>query len=56
MKVKQLKKMLEKLDDNLDVLGADHDGYYYDFHTIKVIKVKEGVEDDKNGEKVAGLS
>jgi hypothetical protein len=55
MKVKELKKLLEKFDDELHVLGADHDGYYYDFDIAKIVKVKDGVE-VKNGETVVGLS
>lgn len=57
MKVKELKKLLEKFDDELFVLGADHDGYYYDFDFVKIVKVKNGIETkDKDGEEVVGLS
>lgn len=55
MKVKELKKLLKNFDDELHVLGADNDGYYYDFTHAKVIKVKDGVECE-DGEEVVGLS
>ena len=48
MKVRELKKLLAQFDDDLDVLGSDNDGYFYDYDTARLAFVNEGVEVDEN--------
>lgn len=56
MTVKELKKMLAKFDDDLEVLGSDNDGYFYSYYTARTAYVSEGTEvDESDGDKVVVL-
>ena len=53
MKVKELIELLSKCDQELHVLTADYDNWFYDLEgEADEVNVFEGREDNEKGEKV----
>jgi hypothetical protein len=42
MKVKELIKLLEAVDPEMEVLSSDNDGWYYDIYDIDEKRIKDG--------------
>ena len=57
MKVKDLIAQLQKFDGDMEVLGTDNEGWFFDYSHARKVRIFEGQEtDDKKVDWCVGLT